>query len=78
MNVTIYLEDPLAKELSHWSKSSGQNRNAIIREAIHEWLEHRKQQQWPEAVLQFKGEADFPAFETYRNELQIPKEDPLA
>lgn len=78
MNVTIYLEDPLAHELAHWSKTSGQNRNAIIREAIHEWIAHRKQREWPEIILKFKGEKNFPAFENYRDELQTPKEDPLA
>ena len=78
MNVTIYLEDPLAHELSHWAKNSGQSRNAIIREAIHEWIEYRKQQQWPEKILKFKGISDFPAFESYRSELDTPQEDPLA
>lgn len=52
--------------------------NVIIREAIHEWIEHRKQKQWPEIILKFKDKADFPALETYRNELQTPKKDPLA
>ncbi len=78
MNVTIYLEDPLAQELTHWAKSSGQNRNAIIREAIQEWLQQRKRQEWPLAVLKFNGVADFPAFETYRDELQTHTEDPFA
>lgn len=77
MNVNIYLEDSLAKSLDNSVKKSGQSRNAIIREAIKEWLLHHEVKKWPASILNFKGIANAPTFESYRDDLLPPKEDPF-
>ncbi len=77
MNISIYLEDELSKKVRAQAKLLGKSRNAIIREAISEWLARRKTKHWPAAVLNFKGDPDFPRFESYRSELLPPKEDPF-
>ena len=38
MNINIYLEDSLADSLNHYVKETGQSRNAIIREAVQEYI----------------------------------------
>jgi hypothetical protein len=52
--------------------------NTIIREGIKECLNHHQQQRWPNSILSFSGVQDFVPFESYREELLPPKEDPLA
>lgn len=78
MNVNIYLEDSLAESLNEQAKSLGESRNSLIRAAIRDWLAQRKPKQWPHAVRAYQGDPYFPSFETYRSELEPPKEDPLA
>lgn len=77
MNINIYIEDSLAKELNISSKKTGKPRNAIVREAIKEWIKHHQKKSWPETVLKFKGVPDIPSFESTRDELSPPSEDPL-
>lgn len=77
MNVNIYLEDSVAEQLKAYSLQTGQPRNAIIREAVREWIAHHQIKTWPESVLAFKGCSEFPSFESTRDELKQPPEDPL-
>jgi hypothetical protein len=77
MNINIYLEDNLGKKITDNAKALGKTRNAIIREAIKEWLKYHKANQWPASVRRFKGITDFPDFEYYRNDLIKPKDDPF-
>lgn len=78
MNVNIYLEENLAHQLDEYIEQSGTKRNAVIREAIKEWLARHQPQKWPDCIMNFKGDPDFPAFESFRENLLPPKEDPLA
>lgn len=77
MNVNIYLEDELAKQLDELAKITGRSRNMLIREAVRDWIKYHNTKQWPKAVLNFKGCKDMPPFESLRNELIAPKEDPF-
>lgn len=76
MNVNVYLEDSLGQYLEDFAKESGKSRNAIIREAIKEWIAvHTAHTKWPESILKFNGISDGISFESYRDELLPPKED---
>lgn len=77
MNINIYLEDSLAKQLNYFAKQSHLSRNAIIREALREWVQHRTTEKWPASVLRFNGYSEIPAFESTRSELKEPKDNPL-
>jgi hypothetical protein len=74
MNINVYLEDPLAKSLNQYAKKSGTPRNAIIREAVKEWIIHHEVKQWPKSILTFKGLTAIPSFESYRTDL-LPSDD---
>ncbi|MFX8320161.1 ribbon-helix-helix domain-containing protein, partial [Acinetobacter baumannii] len=75
--INLYLEDALASELKHSTERTGKPRNAIIREAIKEWIANHQTKFWPKSVLNFKGCPEMPAFESYRKELIFTDEDPL-
>ena len=78
MNINIYIEDSLGNYPNQYAKQTGKSRNALIREAVKEWIVHHGMKQWPVSVLKFSGVKEIPAFESYRDELLPPKEDPLA
>lgn len=79
MNVNVYLENGLAHQVSHLAKQLHKSRNAVIREALQEWVQRFQGKQWPVSILDFKGvKGDFTAFEDYRKELLTTIEDPLA
>jgi metal-responsive CopG/Arc/MetJ family transcriptional regulator len=78
MNINIYLEDALARQLNQYVKHSGKPRNMVIREALKEWMTFHQSKEWPESILQHKGYPDFPGFELTREELNPPSEDPLS
>jgi predicted transcriptional regulator len=78
MNFNIYLDDETGKKLSQAAKKSKESRNAIVREAVSDWLSRQGKPQWPDEVLAFKGMADIPLFEASRDKLKPPADDPLA
>lgn len=78
MNINVYLEDAIAKSLNHCAKDLGSSRNSIIRAAIKEWILHHEVRRWPLSILKYQGVTNVPPFESYRNDLLPPNEDPLA
>jgi len=78
MNFNIYLDDETGRRLSEAAEARGETRNAVIRHAIGEWLDHQGQAGWPDEVLNFRGMADVPLFEASRDKLTPPPLDPLA
>lgn len=78
MNFNIYLDDETGQQLNKVAKKAGESRNALVRQAVSEWLKRRGKPQWPAEVLAFKGMADMPPFEASRGRLKPPVDDPLA
>jgi predicted transcriptional regulator len=78
MNFNIYLDDETGKQLNQVAKREGESRNALVRQAVSEWLSRHGKSQWPDEVLAFKGMPDMPPFEAGRGRLKPPAADPLA
>jgi hypothetical protein len=78
MNFNIYLDDDTGQQLNVVAKKTGVSRNALVRQAVSEWLKIRGKAQWPAEVMTFNGVASMPAFEASRRALTPPAEDPLA
>jgi predicted transcriptional regulator len=78
MNFNIYLDDETGQQLNRVAEKAGESRNALVRQAVSEWLKKHGKPQWPEEVLAFKGMADTPLFEASRDRLRPPVTDPLA
>jgi Arc/MetJ-type ribon-helix-helix transcriptional regulator len=74
MNFSLHLNDELVRRLNAMAQATGKSRNALIREAVEEWLERRARGQWPEAVLGFPGVPEAVPFEHARAELLPPGE----
>jgi hypothetical protein len=77
MNFNFYLDDQTGEQLNRAAKRSGQSCNALIQEAVADWLARRGQSQWPTEVLQFQGIRNLPPFESTRDKLKFPEIDPL-
>ena len=77
VNFNVYLDDALVRRLDALAKQMGEPRNALIRRAVASWVEHPRQQ-WPAAVLAWKGDPSFPPFENARAELSEPAPDPFS
>lgn len=78
VNFNIYLDDETVEQLNLEAKKAGETRNALVRQAVSEWLKHRGRPQWPSEVLAFQGLADAEPFESGRDQLLPPLTDPLA
>lgn len=78
MNFNIYLDDVTGEQLNQVAKQAGESRNALVRQAVSDWLSRHGKPQWPDEVLGFKGMADMPLFEASRDKLIPPSSDPLA
>jgi predicted transcriptional regulator len=78
MNFNIYLDDKTGRQLNQAAKRTGENRNALVRQAVSDWLNRHGKPQWPDEVLAFKGMADMPRFEASRGRLKPPIPDSLA
>lgn len=74
MNFNIYVEDHLAEKLDHLSQQQGKKRNAVIREALEAWITQNTVTTWPEVVMNYQGDPEAIAFESYRDELIPPTE----
>lgn len=75
MNLNVYLEDSLSKSLNICAKKMNKSKNAIIREALKEWIMHHQNQQWGNSILNFQGVKDAIPFESFRDDLISPDED---
>lgn len=73
MNFSIYLDPDISKELEVECKKTGKKRNAIIRGALRKYL--KKSSSWPKSVQNFTPDPDATRFESYREELSVPRED---
>ena len=78
VNFNIYLDDETGQRLNRLAKQVGESRNALVREAVSDWLNRHGKPQWPDEVLAFKGMAGMPRFEGSRDRLKRPVADPLA
>jgi len=77
MHFNIYLDAQTGRHLNDCAQAEKKSRNALIREAIEEWL-GRHRAGWPEEIMEFQGVGDFLPFESHRAELQPPNLDPFS
>jgi len=73
MNFSVHLNDELVERLNQTARESGRARNALIREAIAEWLGRRQPSKWPAEVMNFRGIKGLKRFEDNRKQLKPPR-----
>ena len=72
------LYEKTGAKLDQLARKSGKARNAVIRQALSDWVERKGELRWPKEVVEFKGIKGSPRFESYRGKLRKPTGDPLA
>jgi len=76
MQITIDLPQDLEQDLLHQAAQSNVPLQTLIIQALRQLTQTvpAPVSQWSDAVLSYQGIPDFPAFESYRNELLLPQE----
>lgn len=79
MQITIDLPPDLEQDLIRQAAQSNVPLQTLILQALRQLI-HSKSgstSQWSEVILSYEGSPDFPAFESYRDELLPPREPEL-
>jgi hypothetical protein len=79
MQITIDLPPDLEQDLIRQAAQSNIPLQTLILQALRQTIQtsHAPTAQWSEAILSYTGNPDFPAFESYRDELLPPREPEL-
>ena len=75
MNLNIYIEDHLARQLSAQAEKLHRKKNSIIREALAEWLKKYNSKSWPSSVIEFQGIEDWDDISSLRKGLPDRKKN---
>ena len=78
MNLNIYINDNLAKQLDIVAVTTQKKRNTLIQEAISLLVQNYKKGKWPDSILNFQGIndlAEWEGFEQQRKDLKEPTSD---
>jgi hypothetical protein len=79
MKITIDLPKDLEQTLIRQAAETNTSLQTFILQALCQVIQTPSvpASQWPENILAYEGMPDFPAFESYRNELLPPREPEL-
>lgn len=79
MQITIDLPPDLEQDLIRRAEQSNVPVQTLILQALRQIIQPLSvsASQWSEAVLSYEGTTDFPAFESYRDELLPPRKPEL-
>ena len=75
MPFSIHMDEETRLAIEALARKSGKSRNALIGDAVREFVRSRAAQEWPENVRAWicagrrRAGASLPAFESYRGEL---------
>ena len=77
MQIMIDLPPDLEQDLVRQAALSNVPLQTLILQALRQLTQNPPVSQWSDVVFSYKGISDFPAFESYRDELLPPKEPEL-
>lgn len=78
MNLSIYIDNDLAKKVQHLAEKMGETRNAIVAQAVRAYVAQAEVSEWPQAVVELAGaDKRLVPFEKWRDELRDVAKDPL-
>lgn len=79
MQITIDLPPDLEQDLIRQAEQSNVPVQTLILQALRQIIQPLSvsASQWSETILSYQGTTDFPAFESYRDELLTPREPEL-
>lgn len=74
MEITITLPTDLEQDLVRQADQTNTSIQTLILQALRQTMSTSTTSQWSETILAYRGVTDFPAFESYRDELLPPDE----
>ncbi len=74
MQIIIDLPPDLEQDLTRQAEQSNIPLNILILQVLRQIIQKPSIPQWPDSILSYQGVPDFPAFESYREELLPPSE----
>jgi hypothetical protein len=79
MQITIDLPQDLEQDLIHQAAQSNIPLQTLVLQALRQLVQPQTTTiaEWPAEILNYQGDRDFPAFESYRDELLPPREPRL-
>ena len=79
MQITIDLPPDLEQDLIRQAAETNTPLQTLILRALRQIIQSSPDavSKWPESILSYEGTPDFPAFESYRDELLSPREPDL-
>ena len=77
MQITIDLPPDLEQDLMRQAEQSNIPLTILILQILQQLTQKPSIPKWPDTVLAYEGIPDFPAFESYRDELLSPSEPEL-
>ena len=70
MNFSIHIDDRLAAALKREAARTRRPRNALVTEAIRQWLDKARRSTWPPELTDFEPFTDLERFESHRSKKQ--------
>jgi hypothetical protein len=77
MNVTSYLPDELVQAVDQIARQNHSSRSAVVKEALEHYLKRFRVGSWPDEILAWRGDPEFPPFESVRGQEQRSHADPF-
>ena len=77
MNITSYLPDELVKALDAIGREQHRSRSALIRDALEAYLQRFRPGAWPDEVMSWQADNQFPSFESLRGPSDQVRPDPF-
>ena len=78
MNISTYLPAELLEAVDQLARERHVSRSAVIREAVESHLARYRGGAWPEPVMSWPGDPEFPRFEASRSDDDQAARDPFA
>lgn len=66
MNFSIHIDDRVAEALAKEVRRTGKTRNALISEAVRQYLERSRPSEWPRELLDAEPIKGLEPFESFR------------
>jgi hypothetical protein len=67
MNFSVHVDEALAKELAQLVKRTKKNRNALVNEALRQFVAQKRRAEWPPELLEADPPGAVAPFETHRS-----------
>lgn len=77
VNISSYLPEELIEAVDRLARERHVSRSAVIREAIESHMARYQPGAWPDAVMCWPGDPDFPRFEATRGADETQARDPF-